>query len=157
MCFEHPNSAPFFAKLMIQRLVSSNPSPRYVKAVVEAFRSGTYGSFGSGAYGDIGATVAAILLDREARSSTLLADPHHGRIREPLLKVLHLMRAQDFASRGGQEVEFEGLTSKIGQMVSSVSICHHRDLHICSIRYRRDSRLQILIDATHTNTRHLPA
>ena len=47
----------------------------------------------------------AILLDREARSSTLLADPHHGRIREPLLKVLHLMRAQDFASRGGQEVE----------------------------------------------------
>ena len=59
MCFEHPNAAPFFAKLMIQRLVSSNPSPRYVKAVVEAFRSGTYGSFGSGAYGDIGATVAA--------------------------------------------------------------------------------------------------
>ena len=59
----------------------------------------------------------AILLDREARSSTLLADPHHGRIREPLLKVLHLMRAQDFASRGGQEVEFEGLTRKIGQMV----------------------------------------
>ena len=57
------------------------------------------------------------MLDREARSSTLLADPHHGRIREPLLKVLHLMRAQDFASRGGQEVEFEGLTSKIGQMV----------------------------------------
>ncbi len=59
MCFAHPNAAPFFAKLMIQRLVTSNPSPRYVKAVVEAFRSGSYGSFGSGAYGDIGATVAA--------------------------------------------------------------------------------------------------
>ena len=82
-------------------MVSSNPSPRYVKAVTDAFRSGSYGSFGSSKYGDIGATVAAVLLDREARSSTLLADPTHGRLREPLLKVLQLMRALEFSNKYG--------------------------------------------------------
>ena len=115
--FEHSNTAPFTCKLLIQRLVTSNPSPRYVAAVVEAFRTGTYdGTTYSGVYGDLGATLAAILLDREARSSALLADPTHGRLREPLLKVVSLMRAMDFSSKGGREVELEGLTAKIGQM-----------------------------------------
>jgi hypothetical protein len=40
-------------------------------------------------YGDLGATVHAILLDPEARSPTLDADPTFGRLHEPLLKVMH--------------------------------------------------------------------
>lgn len=65
--FEHPNTAPFVAKRLIQRLVSSNPSPRYVQVVSDAFISGQYTPSGitfSGKYGDLGATFAAILLDR---------------------------------------------------------------------------------------------
>lgn len=69
---------------MIQRLVTSNPSPRYVTECVNAFRTGKYyGVTYSGEYGDLGATVAAILLDREARSTILDSDHTFGRLREP--------------------------------------------------------------------------
>ncbi|KAJ8608978.1 hypothetical protein CTAYLR_008963 [Chrysophaeum taylorii] len=121
--FEHHNTAPFLAKLLIQRFVTSNPSPRYVEAVADAFRAGEYYGGGggqtyySGEYGDLGATIAAILLDREARSPAVLADPTYGRLREPLVKVLHFMRAMEFESTDGREVEFEGLAARIGQMV----------------------------------------
>ncbi|KAH8075738.1 hypothetical protein JL721_1759 [Aureococcus anophagefferens] len=115
--FEHPNVAPFVAKLLLQRFSTSNPSPRYVAAVVDAFRTGSYAGFGTGQYGDLAATLAAILLDREATSPALLADPTHGRLREPLLKVLHFMRAMELDSLDGREVELEGMDRKIGQMV----------------------------------------
>ena len=39
---DHPSTAPFVAHKLIQRLVTSNPSPRYVEAVVTAFRTGAY-------------------------------------------------------------------------------------------------------------------
>ena len=82
------------ARKLIQRFTSSNPSPRYVKAVVDGFRSGTHGgrTF-TGQYGDLGAAFAAILLDREARSPTLDADPTHGQLREPLHARLRLSLA----------------------------------------------------------------
>jgi hypothetical protein len=68
----HPNVAPFVSTLLIQRLVTSNPSPRYVKAVSTAFQTGQYGSMNfTGAYGDLGATVTAIFLDQEATSPIL--------------------------------------------------------------------------------------
>ena len=67
-------------------------------------------------YGDIGAAVAAALSDREARSATILADPTHGRLREPLLKVLHFARAMELSPAGGREVSLEGMDQKIGQM-----------------------------------------
>ena len=52
-------------------------------------RSGAHGGTTySGQYADLGAAVAAILLDREARSPTLDLDPSHGQLREPLLRVL---------------------------------------------------------------------
>lgn len=80
----HPSTAPFVCKKLIQRLTSSNPSPRYVKEVATAFRSGEYGGrVYSGRYGDLGATVAAIFLDREARDATLDVDPSAGKLREP--------------------------------------------------------------------------
>lgn len=114
--FEHDNMAPFLATRLIQRLVSSNPSPRYVKTVVEAFKSGSYGGkVFSGKYGDLGATVSAILLDREARSPLLDSDPHFGQLREPLLKVIHLMRAMNFETSEGIEVSLARMGDKIGQ------------------------------------------
>jgi cullin-associated NEDD8-dissociated protein 1 len=94
--FQHSNTPPFFANNMIQRFVTSNPSPRYVKAVATAFKTGSYGTFGSGTRGDLAATMAAVLLDEEAQSPLVQKDPTYGRVREPVVKFLHLMRAFDF-------------------------------------------------------------
>jgi cullin-associated NEDD8-dissociated protein 1 len=113
--FHHHNTAPFLAHRVIQRMVTSNPSPRYVRAVVDAFSSGQYGGTTySGQYGDLGAMLAAVLLDREARSATLDLDPTHGALREPLIKVFHVLRALGFKSKGGREIELRDMHSAIG-------------------------------------------
>ena len=52
--------------------------------------------FGSGNYGDLAAMVAALLLDREARSVILDADPAYGSMFEPFLKLVRLMRSLEF-------------------------------------------------------------
>jgi cullin-associated NEDD8-dissociated protein 1 len=44
-----------------------------------------------GRRGDLAATFAALLLDREARTSALDMDPGHGSLREPVLKLMHLI------------------------------------------------------------------
>jgi uncharacterized protein (DUF1800 family) len=73
----HPNTPPFVARQLIQRLVTSNPSPAYVERVATAFATGKFGgsgsvySTGSGRRGDLRATVAAILLDPEARDASV--------------------------------------------------------------------------------------
>lgn len=72
--FHHPNHPPFLAIRMIQRFGISNPSPDFVVRVGEAYKSGSYHGFGSGEYGDIGALVAAILLDQESRMPALDLD-----------------------------------------------------------------------------------
>jgi uncharacterized protein (DUF1800 family) len=112
---EHPNTAPFIAKSLLQRLVTSNPSPRYVLEVANSFRTGTYnGKTYSGKYGDLGAAVAAIYLDREARSTVLDSDPTHGSLREPILKVMHMLRSMEYKSRDGRLLDLHNLQGKIG-------------------------------------------
>ena len=117
----HPNVPPFVSTRLIQRFVTSNPSPRYVQSVSAAFRTGTYnGKAYSGRYGDLGAAIAAVLLDREARSPTLDADPAHGQLREPLLKVIHALRAMELVDVPGKHVELQSLSHRIGQQVMPV-------------------------------------
>jgi len=112
----HDNTPPFVSHLLIQRLVTSNPSHRYVESVATAFITGEYdGRVYSGRYGDLAATVAAILLDREARSSTLDADPAHGLLREPLLKAYHVLRSLEYASGQGQVTLLSGAKADMGQ------------------------------------------
>ena len=113
--FWHKNTAPFTAHKLIQRLVSSNPSPAYVSAVAAAFSEGSYAGIGSGRYGDLSAMVAATLLHREARALTLDEDGGHGGQREPLLMLLHLMRALEYTPNEATEVELHQLEQKIGQ------------------------------------------
>eukprot|EP00656_Telonema_subtile_P022373 TRINITY_DN2349_c0_g4_i2.p1 TRINITY_DN2349_c0_g4~~TRINITY_DN2349_c0_g4_i2.p1 ORF type:complete len:1161 (-),score=234.81 TRINITY_DN2349_c0_g4_i2:206-3688(-) len=114
--FHHRNTAPFISIFLIKRLVTSNPSPRYVAAVTQAFRTGEYnGRVYSGKYGDLGASIAAILLDREASSSIMDVDPTHGRLREPILKVLHMMRSLEYEPNNNQEVEMQNMNQLIGQ------------------------------------------
>jgi uncharacterized protein (DUF1800 family) len=87
----HPNIAPFIGKQLIQHLVSSNPSPAYVTRVAAAFTSGSYQGFGSGQKGDLAATVAAILLDTEARGDTVTRNA--GKLREPVQMFTGVLRA----------------------------------------------------------------
>ena len=88
--YNHPNVGPFMALRLIQRLVTSNPSPGYIYRVAQVFNDN-----GSGVRGDLGAVVKAILLDPEARNSEYLADNTYGKQREPLLRISHFYRAFD--------------------------------------------------------------
>lgn len=90
LLFRHPNVAPFVSRQLIQRLVTSNPSPAYVDRVATVFEDN-----GSGVRGDLGATVRAILLDPEARSGHRTAPATFGKVREPLLRLTQLWRAFD--------------------------------------------------------------
>ena len=122
------NTPPFVAKLLIQHAGNSNPAPRYIEVVATAFRDGKYtwtdGSnnveFGTGEWGDMAATVAAIYLDREATTVALDADPTYGAIREPLVKVVSMMRSLEFErtdiARNAYAVFRNGMSDYLGQM-----------------------------------------
>ena len=119
--FHHPNLAPFVADFLIKRFVTSNPTPRYVEVVANAFLSGKYGDsdeFGSGKYGDLEATIAAVLLERESLSSTLEADTTQGKMREPLLKLMHIMRSLEVEKKNGEEIVESYIYNKIGEMAT---------------------------------------
>ncbi|WP_438480158.1 DUF1800 domain-containing protein [Oleiharenicola lentus] len=88
---EHPNTAPFISRQLIQRLVTSNPSDAYVGRVAAVFINN-----GAGTRGDLLAVVKAILLDNEARATSFIADREHGKLREPFLRITHLFRAFRF-------------------------------------------------------------
>ncbi|WP_285410338.1 DUF1800 domain-containing protein [Variovorax sp. efr-133-TYG-130] len=81
--FNHPNVAPFIGRQLIQRLVTSNPSPAYVKRVADTFANN-----GAGVRGDMKSVFAAVLLDDEAREPAGLANPNFGRLREPMLRLV---------------------------------------------------------------------
>lgn len=95
--FNHPNTGPFFAKRMIQQLVTSNPSPAYVGRVAAVFANN-----GSGVRGDITAVVRAILTDTEARDTAAAqANASYGKLREPIIRVTNWARAFNAQSRNG--------------------------------------------------------
>lgn len=102
----HPNTAPFISKLLIQRLVTSNPSPAYVGRVSSAFTS-------SG--GDFKQIIRAILLDNEARDPVKLSDPTHGLVREPYTRYIAMARILEAApadpSAGGRYRNFSSIDS----------------------------------------------
>ncbi|MFZ6678014.1 DUF1800 family protein [Undibacterium sp. Tian12W] len=95
--FNHPNVGPFIGKQLIQRLVTSNPSPQYISRVAAAFNNN-----GSGTRGDMRAVIKAILLDNEARNDTTLAFANTGKLREPVLRLANWMRAFNVSSTSGR-------------------------------------------------------
>ena len=86
--FNHPNVGPFISKQLIQRLVTSNPSPAYVQRVATVFNND-----GTNVRGNLQAVVQAILLDPEARSGQFQKPTTFGKLREPDLRMTHLWRA----------------------------------------------------------------
>jgi len=119
--FNHSNVGPFIGRQLIQRLVTSNPSPGYVARVAQAFNTGSYdtGSWrtGSGARGDMRATIAAVLLDSEARDIAMVAQTGFGKVREPVLRLAAWMRAYrvSSASRNYLLGNTDSSTSSLGQ------------------------------------------
>ena len=96
--FQHPNTPAFVARQLIQRLITSNPSPAFVNTVATAFRTGRFvmpdGTIaGGGGRGDMRAVVAAILLDPEARDATLTTGTDYGKLREPVIRFTQWARA----------------------------------------------------------------
>jgi uncharacterized protein (DUF1800 family) len=89
----HPNVGPFIGRRLIQRLVTSNPSPTYVRDI-----SRVWANNGLGVRGDLRAVVRAILLHPEARAE---ATNTSGKLREPVLRLTGMLRALGFQSDTG--------------------------------------------------------
>jgi uncharacterized protein (DUF1800 family) len=105
----HPNTAPFISLRLIQHLVTSDPSPAYVRRVSEAFVS---------TGGDLKAVVTRILMDPEAREGD---DPSatpaekSGHWREPLLSVVAMMR--NLGANVRKDNRLERFPTNLGQRV----------------------------------------
>lgn len=110
--FAHPNVGPFFGKQLIQKLVTSNPSPAYVRRVAAAFADN-----GQGARGDMKAVLRAVLLDPEARDELHAEAQPWGKVREPILRVSAWMRAFKATSSSGRFLipQTDDVVNSIGQ------------------------------------------
>jgi uncharacterized protein (DUF1800 family) len=87
--FNHPNTAPFVSRQLIQFLVTSNPSPAYIGRVAAVFANN-----GSGKRGDLAAVARAILLDVEARDVRWSqGSASFGRLKDPVQRAMTLARA----------------------------------------------------------------
>ncbi|WP_382153606.1 DUF1800 family protein [Hydrogenophaga sp. ANAO-22] len=110
--FNHPNAGPFFARQMIQRLVTSHPSPAYVARVASRFNDN-----GAGVRGDLKAVWVAILLDDEARGPASLQSTTFGKLREPMLRFIQWARTFGVTSAAGSWKIFElnNTATQLGQ------------------------------------------
>ncbi|MFM1851475.1 MAG: hypothetical protein RIS54_1159 [Verrucomicrobiota bacterium] len=108
---EHPSTAPFISRQLIQRLVSSNPSPGYIARVAAVFVDN-----GAGVRGDLLAVVRAILLDEEARSTASIGRTESGKLKEPFLRVTGLLRACRYQAPAG------ALTHDLGSVVTEATL-----------------------------------
>ncbi len=81
---------------MIQRLVTSNPSPAYVQRVATVFSNN-----GAGLRGDLARVFAAILQDDEARGPAGLTATEFGKLREPILRFVQWGRTFGISSGSG--------------------------------------------------------
>jgi uncharacterized protein (DUF1800 family) len=105
----HQNVAPFISRQLIQRFVTSNPSPEYIQRIATVFEN-------SG--GDLGDVIKAILLDTEARNPpALVGGDSYGKLREPIMRLTAMWRAfnaQAPAPDAYGEIKMLGTTSFLG-------------------------------------------
>ncbi len=95
--FYHPNVGPFIGRRLIQRLVTSNPSPAYIQHVAAAFANN-----GQGVRGDMKAVIFAILTYPEAREVPATSNLNAGKLREPVIRLANWMRAFHAHSSSGR-------------------------------------------------------
>lgn len=106
--FNHPNVGPFVSKVLIQHLVTSDPTPAYVGRVAAKFNNN-----GSGVRGDMKAVFRAILLDPEARGD-IKSDPNYGKLREPVSLTTNFLRAMNARGAAGTG-QFDGFITGRGE------------------------------------------
>jgi uncharacterized protein (DUF1800 family) len=94
MLVNHSNTPAFISKQLIQKTVTSNPSPAYIARVSAVFKDN-----GAGVRGDLAAVTRAVFLDPEARGS-VKTETGYGRLREPVLFWTAMLRALDVATDG---------------------------------------------------------
>lgn len=99
--FNHPNVPSFISNQLIQRFITSNPSPEYIYDISQVFKDNGYG-----VRGDLGAVIKAILLHPDARSNLFRSDASFGKVKEPLLKLTHSYRALDIQSASDDPHDF---------------------------------------------------
>ena len=85
--FFHPNLAPFVSRHLIKSFVTSNPSPDYIARVSAVFNSDEQGE-----RGNLASVLQAILFDSEARLPIQEQSESYGRVKDPLLKYLNIVR-----------------------------------------------------------------
>ena len=110
--FNHSNVGPFVSKMLIQHLVSSNPSPAYVQRIAQVFNND-----GTGTRGNLSAVVEAILLDTEARQSDSATTwiPTGGHLREPVLFLTSVLR--NLSATATDSNELSGMSANMGQQL----------------------------------------
>lgn len=109
--FGHTNLPPFVAKHLIQRLVTSNPSPEYVKRVADIFADN-----GEGVRGDLAAVVKGVLMDEEARAPVAMQDEAFGKVKEPILRGIQIWRAMGLYAPDGLSYQFPSYVHNQGPL-----------------------------------------
>ena len=92
----HPNVGPFISRRLIQRLVTSNPSPAYIQRIATVFNNN-----GSGVRGDFKAVIRAILLDADARLCCGDEADYYGALKEPFVRYMNLIKGLNLEAQGG--------------------------------------------------------
>ena len=96
MLFNHPNTAPFVCRQLIQRLVTSNPTQAYLTRVASVFNDD-----GNGVRGNLKAVIHAILTDEEARSCDNITNTTFGKMIEPVLRHTNFLKGVGVTSPSG--------------------------------------------------------
>ncbi|TFW29803.1 DUF1800 domain-containing protein [Duganella callida] len=99
--FNNRNTGPFIARRLIERLVTSNPSPAYVSRVALTFADN-----GQGVRGDMKAVIRAIFLAPEARYANAPGVTASPKVREPVIRLTNWMRAFNVTSKSGRFLMF---------------------------------------------------
>jgi uncharacterized protein (DUF1800 family) len=115
--FNHPNVPPFISKQLIQRFVTSNPSPAYVQRVSTVFADN-----GNGIRGDLSAVMRAILMDDEARNPSFITANDFGKLKEPLIRYLGLLRVFEARSPTGRYGNWNPEFSYLQRALGSPSV-----------------------------------
>lgn len=122
--FDHPNCGPFVSRLLIQRLVKSNPSRGYIRRVATVFNDN-----GIGIRGDLAAVAKAILLDKEAENAVVCKiarrpwrvevrtkGTEHSRLQEPVVRYTGLIRGLGGQANFNGWFMMDNLGYHLGQM-----------------------------------------
>ncbi len=110
--FNHPNVGPFFSKQLIQRLITSNPSPAYVARIASVFNNN-----GNGVRGDLKAVFKAVLMDAEARDDNKITQPAWGKQREPIVRFVQWARTFQVTSTSDSWTigDLSDIATRLGQ------------------------------------------